>query len=193
MKVFFLRHGQSQANLDGVLAGQFDTPLTDRGVIEAKSKREAVAALGLDRVYCSDLSRASVTARLVLRGLEHELVQSAALRERAAGSWRGRDKASIDRAEALKMLAWDQSPPGGETPIEVGLRATEFLAQQPRSERALMVTHLGLMGVLIYAIDQRFDEPVISQYPNLALIERTLPSGGWAEIHERFKDRAAVC
>mmetsp|Transcript_23049 Transcript_23049/g.63919 ORF Transcript_23049/g.63919 Transcript_23049/m.63919 type:complete len:386 (+) Transcript_23049:353-1510(+) len=86
LRLYLVRHGESDANQRGIFAGQLDSPLTEHGRIEAKSLGERCrlfppASRGrgqnqeqrrrcrFDRVYSSDLSRAHETCTLILEGL----------------------------------------------------------------------------------------------------------------------------
>jgi broad specificity phosphatase PhoE len=92
LRLYLVRHGESEANQRGVFAGQLDSPLTERGVIDAKSlgetseflivqppaQSQALAAehnqrerhpCHFDAVYSSDLIRAYDTCKLILEGL----------------------------------------------------------------------------------------------------------------------------
>jgi broad specificity phosphatase PhoE len=55
-----VRHGQTQANAEGLLLGRLDPPLTERGAGQATALRAAVA--GATRVVSSPLLRARQTA-----------------------------------------------------------------------------------------------------------------------------------
>jgi broad specificity phosphatase PhoE len=65
-RFIFLRHGQSSANVEGIIAGVSDVPLSPLGEQQARDVRPKVAELGhLTHVFSSDLRRASRTAHLV--------------------------------------------------------------------------------------------------------------------------------
>ena len=52
-----LRHGQSQANLDGVLAGHLDSALTEEGLRQARRVAAALREVPIRRIVTSPLSR----------------------------------------------------------------------------------------------------------------------------------------
>ncbi len=61
-----VRHGQSELNAAGRLAGRLDTPLTALGVAQAKAVAAAVLDVGApDAVICSSLRRARDTAAAI--------------------------------------------------------------------------------------------------------------------------------
>jgi broad specificity phosphatase PhoE len=92
LRLYLVRHGESEANQQGVFAGQLDSPLTECGVIDAKSIGETSEFIivqppaqsqvlplehdprerhscHFDAVYSSDLIRAHDTCKLILEGL----------------------------------------------------------------------------------------------------------------------------
>ncbi len=93
LRLYLVRHGESEANERGVFAGQLDSPLTEQGVKDAKSLGEKSEFLILqppiqletskpdqnerdqhpcrfDVVYSSDLIRAHDTCKLILEGMQ---------------------------------------------------------------------------------------------------------------------------
>jgi len=59
VRVYFVRHGETDANRAGIIQGQMNTPLNDRGVQQAKLVGEALRTISFDNAYSSDLVRAS--------------------------------------------------------------------------------------------------------------------------------------
>lgn len=60
-----LRHGQSQANVDGVLAGHLDSALTEDGMSQARRVAGALREVPIRRIVTSPLSRCRATAAAV--------------------------------------------------------------------------------------------------------------------------------
>lgn len=93
--LIFQRHGESFGNRYGVMSGQTDVPLTERGVLQAETAAKAFLTERIDAVYSSDLVRASTTAKYHadLRGLG--LHKNAGFREIHVGDWECRPKESV--------------------------------------------------------------------------------------------------
>ncbi|MDD5986733.1 MAG: histidine phosphatase family protein [Eubacteriales bacterium] len=66
MKLYLLRHGQTDMNIAHRLQGSTNTPLNATGEAQARALGEEIKARGLhfDRIYCSPLQRAVRTAEL---------------------------------------------------------------------------------------------------------------------------------
>lgn len=178
----FVRHGESVANREGWLAGHFDAPLTERGRAQAIAARETLPDPRPTRAFCSDLSRAHDTARLLLEDEAIPLVVHPALRERALGAWQRRSVAElaamgIDRE---RMGTWRGRPPGGESLLDVALRVAAWAATVDSLENTLVVAHGALMRAVLAVIDRLPRDRLDMHRPhNCQAIERVIPPGSW--------------
>lgn len=108
MRLFLIRHGESQANIDRVYAGHVDTPLTAQGREQARAIRPILEKIPFDCVYTSDLKRAWDTQKNALPSAQ--CIPTELLREFNVGNLAGqsfvwhKDKIAMDR---------DYSPYGG--------------------------------------------------------------------------------
>ena len=70
MRIFIVRHGQTEKNRTNLLQGRSDVPLNDVGRQQAEElgERLRAAGIGFDRVYTSPLIRAMQTAELIAGG-----------------------------------------------------------------------------------------------------------------------------
>ena len=97
--VYFIRHGQSAANLTQIFAGHIDVPLTDLGRRQAVCTAEFLANLSLAAVYTSDLSRAYDTGCAVAKHHGLSVTTCADLREIYAGDWEGKAYKELEVAD----------------------------------------------------------------------------------------------
>ena len=145
MKVFFVRHGQSEANLKKIYAGQSDVPLTEQGRAEAEAIAPILANIHFDRVYSSDLSRAIDTQKLALPGVKADAV-TPLIREYDVGNIVGLPTGT---AKTLTPEGGrDYTPFGGETTDMVVDRLKKFLETYLESdpcENAAVFAHNGIM------------------------------------------------
>ena len=110
MTTFLLvRHGESQANLEGRFAGHWDIPLTERGKLQARCTGEFLAKnYTVDSIYSSDLCRAMQTAQPVAERLELEIQKLPALREIDAGAWEGQLFTHLQETYSDDYSLWRQ-------------------------------------------------------------------------------------
>ena len=87
MELLLIRHGQSVANAEGRIQGQFDSPLSQQGRAQSRALARRLQREGrsLAAIYASDLSRAAETAGIVAAALEAPLTLDARLREYDCG------------------------------------------------------------------------------------------------------------
>ncbi|NLD95435.1 MAG: histidine phosphatase family protein, partial [Fibrobacter sp.] len=73
MKLGFVRHGQTQWNLEGRLQGSSDIPLNQTGRAQAAAAVQVLGTGRWDAIVSSPLSRARETAQIIADGLGLEL------------------------------------------------------------------------------------------------------------------------
>ena len=108
--LYFVRHGETEANRDGILQGHSDFPLTDKGRSEAERVGVALSTLKFSKVFASDLKRVVTTSEILLAQSstykpDLEAIQfNPLLREMAFGVRESLSK-TIPIAEAIKIVA----------------------------------------------------------------------------------------
>lgn len=91
MNVYIVRHGQTLFNFLERVQGWSDSPLTDKGVHQAKAVAIHLASIHFDAIYSSDLTRAMHTAEAILEKQNSvtELQTTPLLREAYFGGFEG--------------------------------------------------------------------------------------------------------
>ena len=142
MKIYLIRHGQSEGNVRNLWYGITDLPLTDLGRQQAAQVGEKLRDVPLAAAYISPLSRASETADIALRGRDEvRRVIVPDLREQNMGRLEPMSVADIRREmpEYLDALMhdWVHTPPVEGEPYDTGMaprvaRALDALDQRAR-------------------------------------------------------------
>lgn len=148
--LYFMRHGETRANVEGILTGTIETPLTEKGIQAAKEVGESLKET-FDYYYCSPLTRTHETLRAV-RG-DVPFIIDARLIEVCSGEWQGRLKASLPEKEYQAYIKGEIDPPGGESLSQVTERAKAFLkdmfdGRYTKEDKILIVTHNAFMRQL---------------------------------------------
>ena len=99
---YFIRHGQTDWNVEGRLQGHTDVPLNTVGLAGAKAACEKLQGLGITRIISSPLKRAQTTAEIICAALELPLDLDIQLRERTFGSYEGKLTAEVRKLHNLK-------------------------------------------------------------------------------------------
>ncbi|OIH94465.1 histidine phosphatase family protein [Curtobacterium sp. MCBA15_001] len=121
MRLLLIRHGQTPANVTGVLDAEVPGPgLTDLGEQQAQALPAALADRGIERLFVSSMVRTQLTAAPLAEALGLEPVVLPGLREIEAGALQGkRDQTSVQQYLAT-CYAWasgerEARMPGAET------------------------------------------------------------------------------
>ena len=86
MKLYLIRHAQSEANAKGIQQGQeIDSPLTKLGKSQAKKLANRLKDEKIDLIYSSDLNRAKETAKEINRFHDLDIKYDKRIRELAKG------------------------------------------------------------------------------------------------------------
>ncbi|MBC3480185.1 MULTISPECIES: histidine phosphatase family protein [Pseudomonas] len=183
-----LRHGETE---QGGLRGSLDDALTEKGWAQM---RDAVAEAGPWQVLVSSpLQRCARFADELGARLHLPVQREACLQELHFGDWEGRSAAQImeDQADALGRFWADPyacTPPNGE-PVEAFaervLAGVERLGQQHGGKRVLLVTHGGVMRLLLARARGMPREHLLQvEVAHGALVRLVLRDDGqWAEAH----------
>ncbi len=154
-KFTFVRHGETDANISGVLQGQGNCPLNANGLAQADAAAGFLADQEFDVIYASDLCRAAVTAqKIAAQGHENvPLFLTPELREMNCGelegkSWTELKAEYLDKMNIFYRESANGAYPGGESKAGFQSRIDEFLQQmlvKHRGKRILLVSHGGVL------------------------------------------------
>ena len=196
MKTFyFLRHGETDWNAQGLVMGQSDIPLNDKGRRQSELLANRLSPLKDSNAVCysSDLSRAMETAQIlsVQNGLQPQ--PDTRLREIRFGLFEGthsKDWPGLfpEECQQYRRDMLGTAPPGGETRIELMDRAGLFLqeiAHNQAAEHILVVTHGGTLAAFLnlwFAWEQKLVPRHfvrIFQFDNCSLTQARFSEDRW--------------
>ena len=110
MAIYLIRHGETPGNT-GRVVQTADTPLSERGVLQARRLAGRLGQTSIARILASDLTRAVMTAESLREVLDAPLAFEPLLQERNFGELRGTPYAELE----VDIFAAGFAPPGGET------------------------------------------------------------------------------
>ena len=158
MELLLVRHGESEAYLDGrpfaLVGGHGDPPLSPLGMEQAERICARLGTAGIDAIYVTTLRRTAQTAMPLAKQLGLDLRVEPGLREVYLGDWEGglfRKMVAAGHPISQRMFAeerWDVIP-GAEPAASFADRvraAILRLAAVHRGERVAAVTHGGVIG-----------------------------------------------
>ena len=202
LQIFFIRHGQSTANAEGVWQGQLDFPLSELGKEQARLCGLALSEFGdFSSAYTSPLSRASQTAGIICQELRDtgsfkgEPTELASLTERHGGLLQGRPWAQTveenpELIEKFRRLpeeeAW--SIVGAETDEDLMSRFGEAVAGIRRQhagnleERVVLVAHGGVLRAFLRSAFGEEMLPGTRRAPNASITRIRWNTNGEPEL-----------
>ncbi|MCI9063078.1 MAG: histidine phosphatase family protein [Clostridia bacterium] len=147
VEIYFIRHGQTYLNVEGILAGTIDTELTEKGIQDTKEAFKD-SNINFNYVYCSPLKRTWQTAKAIM-GENVELKIDDRITEVYTGVWQGIHKNELPKEEYELYKSGLLNPPGGEKLEDVDKRILSFIeeifSKYSKDEKILVVTHNALM------------------------------------------------
>lgn len=157
MRLWLVRHGETEANVAGLYSGHAPTPLTERGIAQAKTLATLLRHAPIEHVLCSELERARHTTQLILgdRDIPQRIMPE--LNEMFFGDWEMRHHRDLAREDAENYALWcndwqNATPTNGEGFQAFSQRVERFIAQltdDTESQNLLIVSHQGVLSVLI--------------------------------------------
>lgn len=155
MDIYFIRHGETEANVEERLQGHTDTPLTTAGKDHAKNVAANLEPSDPDILISSPLKRSLDTAKLVAQELKVDIKMDSDLMEICYGDWEEASKNELSETEAWNHRVEDKynfEHPGkyngvpGQSYADIYERVSEFCADLSKTdETVVVVTHLGVL------------------------------------------------
>ena len=100
--IYIVRHGETEHNLNGIMQGQSNSPLTENGQRQAREREESLRRVHFDAIFSSDLGRTVQTAEILNVNRQLEINTSKLLREKFFGIYEGKSiKFFLDQNKEL--------------------------------------------------------------------------------------------
>lgn len=150
MKVYYVRHGQTDWNAQLKIQGSTDNPLNDIGIKQAYETKKKLENVDYNLVICSPKIRARQTAEIITQGRNVEIIYDDRIIERTFGESEG---ANI--TDKFEKEIWDYTLnrkfKGGESFKEFEKRILEFLEdiKEKYKDRTILIVAHGGVSVII--------------------------------------------
>ncbi len=125
MKLYVVRHGESETNLIRHWTGWTNVNLTEKGREDARTAGKYLQGIPFDKIYSSDLNRAMQTAQIAVPGCIPE--ETILLREINVGNIAGHPIDDNPPEQRKHFNEVGYSDVGGETREDFYTRIREFL------------------------------------------------------------------
>lgn len=175
MKLIFIRHGQSTANLKQVIANRgFQYPLTETGIQQVHSLTHALAKFRVEAIYTSPLLRAVQTAEILQTQFRCPILMSPALREYDLGVFEGQSNKAAWMIYKIIKLAWLKGfhsvhPTEGESLLELIERFRPLIKtlkdRHPADGNLILVGHGGLYRHVLPVVAKNLNAKWCANHP----------------------------
>lgn len=138
MKIYVVRHGETELNKNKILQGRYDEALCKEGVDLAVKTGRAIKGIKFDYAFSSPLIRSVETVRLILDNSGNtgvDISTDLRLAEIDVGDWTLRDLTDATYPDFAIMKSFFADPfsqkkcPGGESVCDVMKRTQDFLKE----------------------------------------------------------------
>jgi broad specificity phosphatase PhoE len=159
LRLFVLRHGETEWSRERRFTGGRDLGLTPAGQRQAEAVAAALAATPLQAVYASPLERARTSAELVAKPHRLPVRLDARFAEMGFGEWEGLTRDEVEARTPALYQEWRRAPsavipPAGEGLAAVAARVAKGLIAlqdaHPHGTVAL-VTHAIVVRLIVLA------------------------------------------
>ncbi len=179
--LYFMRHGETLFNVRRRIQGWCDSPLTEKGIEQARAKRDLIASIPFDHYYCSTAERTCDTMEIVAPGKPYVRVK--ALKERKFGMFEGESEdLNPPRFTAEGEFGFDDIFPhyGGETTAHLQERirtAVDEIMAREDHECVLIVAHGGSSIALLSSVTDPLPILKSERFPNCGIMHFTYDDG----------------
>lgn len=156
MRLYVVRHGESETNQQKRWTGWLDVHLTEKGKADAQKASEFLKGISFDKIYTSDLSRAMETAEIAIPDCRYE--KTPLLREINVGFLAGQPASVLSDDQRKHTAVNGYADFGGETKEAVYKRILQFRKElETRNDKTVAVfTHAGWMcGLLDTVVEEQ--------------------------------------
>ena len=166
LRMYIVRHGETEWNVKRKFQGQLDSPLTEKGIEEIKNTAEKIKNVNFRQVYTSQLGRAIKSAEIILGKNSQKIsspIKLPELNEIHFGQWQGLsfdeifEKYPLDAHnyfnDIKKYEAENINGEKLENGLERFLKGLIKIAENNDSGNVLVVTHGTVLELFIKFVD----------------------------------------
>lgn len=162
--IYYARHGESVANKEGYFAGLIDSPLTEKGVEQARRIADDIKNSGVvvETLITSPLRRAYDSAKIVAEVIGipiHDIEVDDRIVEYDFGDLTGKQKQGVDHAVFYATN-------GRESPVDFHSRVDSALQDYSSIEQTVLVIGHSFVKLMMQAIVTHSDYTRFNEIPS---------------------------
>lgn len=167
--IYLIRHGETYFNSIGKIQGWCDSPLSEKGIAQAKRARQMIIDKGIefDAAYSSTQGRAMDTLEIISGG-KINYKRRKDLREMGFGRFEGEARAIMPKVYGDFFVQF-----GGESVDQVTDRMNRVMREiaQTDSENILVVSHGRTIKFFTQYWQEHSETPEIENVPNCSILK----------------------
>lgn len=183
MKIYFVRHGITQANIEKRYNGIVDEELSQLGIDNLNKVKALYRDLSVDYVYCSPLKRCQESFKILFDKYDIDEIRDDLI-EMNLGLWAGQKYEDVikDLTKQGYQMGDYVDPPNGETYDELFKRVktffNEIVDKHQEDQTIVVLTHGLVIGAVTTCL----------MYPDDYLYNHTPDNGLGCVFHMNNKD-----
>ena len=159
MNIYIIRHGDDDERYRG---GWSNLPLIEEGIKKCEKLADYMYSnnIKIDRIVCSDLKRAKMTAQIIADKYGMDIIPVKRLRENNNGIFAGMLNSEAEENYPhchFGELEYDEAFPGGESPKEFFERIKkdffELIEENSDVDNLVIVTHGGVISIVRHILN----------------------------------------
>jgi broad specificity phosphatase PhoE len=191
VRLFAVRHGDTEYARERRFAGAREVPLTPRGRRQCEAVARALAGAFPSAVYASPLARAVDSAALIAAPHKLDVRVAPAFREMAFGEWEGLTGAEVAVRFPAEFDTWRATPhtaqpPGGERLDAVAARVAgglTALCEEHGGQTVVVVSHAIVTRLIVLAALGLGPDRLWSVDASTAGITEVEYQDNWVTVH----------
>ena len=181
MKLIFIRHGQTDWNVQGKIQGSYDSELNATGIEQAMSLSEKLFNLNykFSKIYSSPQKRALKTAEILSKSSNVDYISVKDLQEMNMGKWEGLSWREVEENYPNEYKEWHLNRRYTKTPegesyqdmLERVLKAIHKIINE-NNEDVVIVSHSAvIMCLQCYVTNTPFNDMLKFKTKNANITE----------------------
>ena len=181
MKLIFIRHGQTDWNVQGKIQGSYDSELNDTGIKQAMKLSKKLLSLNyrFSKIYSSPQKRALKTAEILSKSSNVDYVSMKDLQEMNMGKWEGLSWSEVEDKYPNEYKEWYlnrryTNTPDGESyqdMLERVLKAINKIINENNDDVVIVSHSAVIMCLQCYVTNTPFNEMLKFKTKNATITE----------------------
>jgi broad specificity phosphatase PhoE len=190
-KIFLIRHGESHQNINDVLSGVTDVPLSEKGKEQCAVLTHYFEDVKINKVFATPLQRAKDSARIIFPKHESQIEIAQSLIEFNYGNYEGYKRSEYDSSNDKIIQQWITAPsnltfPGGDNIQEHAQKTLTGITKLADENKGMIIACIShrttIRLILSKIIGLHLDNFRSLPCSNCGISEITYNNGEW-QLH----------